>query len=72
MSQIGLKIGVPVFGDPQAEDATKIVREGIKHFHNTDVVIIDTSGRHALEGDLIKEIKDVAEISEAERAHPGP
>jgi signal recognition particle subunit SRP54 len=27
------------------------------------VVIIDTSGRHALEGDLIKEIKDVAEIA---------
>jgi signal recognition particle subunit SRP54 len=35
----------------------------MKHFHNMDVVIIDTSGRHALEGDLIKEIKDVAEIA---------
>jgi signal recognition particle subunit SRP54 len=63
LSQIGQKIGVPVFGDPQAKDATNVVREGMKHFHNTDVVIIDTSGRHALEGDLIKEIKDVAEIA---------
>jgi signal recognition particle subunit SRP54 len=63
LSQIGQKIGVPVFGDPQAKDASTIVREGMKHFHNTDVVIIDTSGRHALEDDLIKEIKDVAEIA---------
>ena len=35
----------------------------MKHFHNTDVVIIDTSGRHALEAELINEIKDVAEIA---------
>jgi signal recognition particle subunit SRP54 len=28
-----------------------------------DIIIIDTSGRHALEGDLIQEIKDVANLA---------
>ncbi|HTY46513.1 MAG TPA: signal recognition particle protein Srp54 [Methanomassiliicoccales archaeon] len=63
LRQIGEKIGVPVFGDPARKDAPGIVREGMKHFEGTDVMIIDTSGRHALEDDLIKEIKQVAEIA---------
>jgi signal recognition particle subunit SRP54 len=35
----------------------------MKEFSNLDVIIIDTSGRHALEGDLIEEIKAVAKIA---------
>ncbi len=60
LKQIGDKIGVPVFGDPSQKDAPRIVAEGMRHFEGTDVTIIDTSGRHALEGDLIEEIKRVA------------
>ena len=63
LSQIGEKIGVPIFGDREEKNATVIVRAGMAHFSNMDVVIIDTSGRHALESDLIQEIKDVAEIA---------
>ncbi len=36
-----------------------------------DIIIIDTSGRHALEEDLIQEIKDVADVAKPIRAHPG-
>jgi signal recognition particle subunit SRP54 len=63
LKQIGDKVGVPVFGDPAQKDASRIVTEGMRHFTGTDIIIIDTSGRHALEGDLIEEIKRVAEIA---------
>ena len=63
LKQIGDKVGVPVFGDPAEKDASRIVSEGMRHFSGTDIIIIDTSGRHALEGDLIEEIKRVAEIA---------
>ncbi|MDD1769487.1 MAG: signal recognition particle protein Srp54, partial [Methanomassiliicoccales archaeon] len=63
LKQIGDQVGVPVFGDPAQKDATRIVAEGMRHFEGTDVTIIDTSGRHALEADLIVEVKRVAEIA---------
>ena len=66
LQQIGEKIGVPVFGVPGEKDAAKIVAEGMRHFHNMDVKIIDTSGRHALEADLIEEIKRVADVAKAD------
>jgi tRNA pseudouridine-54 N-methylase/signal recognition particle GTPase len=58
--QLGEKIGVEVYGEQGHKNAPKIVKEGMKLFHDRDVVIIDTSGRHALEEDLIQELKEVA------------
>ncbi len=66
LKQIGEKISVPVFGMPGETDAAKIVGKGMEHFHAMDVKIIDTSGRHALEADLIAEIKRVAEVAKAD------
>jgi signal recognition particle subunit SRP54 len=66
LSQIGKKINVPVFGDPKEKDAVKIARKALKEFDGYDVIIFDTSGRHSLENDLIKEIKDVAKAVDAE------
>ena len=62
LRQIGEQIGVPVFGNQEEKDAARIVTEGMRHFEGSDIVIIDTSGRHALEKDLIDEVKKVAEI----------
>ncbi|MCU0852356.1 MAG: signal recognition particle protein Srp54 [Thermoplasmata archaeon] len=66
LSQIGKKINVPVFGDPKEKDAVKIAKKALKEFEGYDVIIFDTSGRHSLEDDLIKEIKDVAKAVDAE------
>ena len=66
LSQIGKKINVPVFGDPKEKDAVKIAKKALKEFGGYDVIIFDTSGRHSLEDDLIKEIKDVAKAVDAE------
>lgn len=63
LRQIGEKIGVPVYGDLEEKKATRIVAEGMRHFQGMDVIIVDTSGRHALEADLIEEVKQVAEIA---------
>ncbi len=66
LQQIGEQVGVPVYGRPGEKKAAKIVREGLEEFKNTDVVIIDTSGRHSLEDDLIKEIKLVGKVADAD------
>ena len=63
LRQIGEQIGVPVFGNQEEKDAARIVTEGMRHFEGSDIVIIDTSGRHALEKDLTDEVKKVAEIA---------
>lgn len=64
--QIGKKISVPVFGDPNEKSAVKIAKKALKEFDGYDVIIFDTSGRHALEPELIDEIKDVAKTVDAE------
>ena len=62
LSQIGEQIQVPVFGDSKNTNAKKVVQEGMAEFSDLDVVIVDTAGRHALDGDLIGEMKDVSNV----------
>jgi signal recognition particle subunit SRP54 len=59
------RMNIPCFGNPAVSDALAIVRDGLKDMHHTEVVIIDTQGRHALEEDLIQEIIDINAISQA-------
>jgi signal recognition particle subunit SRP54 len=59
------KINVPCIGDPDEKDARKVVREGLARARSSEVVIIDTQGRHGLEEDLIREIIDLNTISKA-------
>jgi signal recognition particle subunit SRP54 len=56
-----------VFGDPKEKSALKIAKRAMKEFEGYDVLIFDTSGRHALEADLIDEIKQVAKAVDAEQ-----
>ncbi|MDO5853209.1 MAG: signal recognition particle protein Srp54 [Thermoplasmata archaeon] len=63
LKQLGEKVNVEVYGEPGETDAAKIVEHGIEHFRDKKIVIIDTSGRHALEDDLIQEIKDIAKVA---------
>ncbi|MCQ2070441.1 MAG: signal recognition particle protein Srp54 [archaeon] len=63
LRQLGEKVGAPVYGDPNEKDAVKIVRDGLAKFADKKIRIIDTSGRHALEDDLIDEIKNIAAVA---------
>jgi len=62
LSQIGDQIQVPVFGDSKNTDASKVVSDGLKEYEDLDIVIVDTAGRHALDEDLINEMKSVSHI----------
>jgi signal recognition particle subunit SRP54 len=57
LQQLAARINVPLYGDPKAKDTVKIVVQGLKQFGEKDVVIVDTSGRHKEEQELIKEMK---------------
>ena len=57
LQQLANRINVPLYGDPRSRDPVKIVNEGLKQFGEKDVVIVDTSGRHKGEQELIKEMK---------------
>ena len=60
LNQIAEKVKVPFYGDKTEKDAVKVVKDGLNKFKRTsDVIIVDTSGRHKLEDDLIGEMKDI-------------
>ena len=60
LKQIAEKVEVPFYGDNKEKDAVKIVKDGLDKFkRSSDVIIVDTSGRHKLEDDLINEMTDI-------------
>jgi len=59
LQQLAARINVPIYGDVKSKDPIKVVREGLKQFIDKDLIIVDTSGRHKEEKDLIKEMKDL-------------
>lgn len=63
LKQIADAQNVPFFGDEKEKKAQKVVKQGLKELKDYDVIIVDTSGRHSLEDDLIAEIKGIAKIT---------
>lgn len=59
LQQLANNIGVPVFGDAKSRNAIKLGQQGLKELQKTDIVIIDTSGRHKEEKSLIEEMKQL-------------
>ena len=57
LQQLAGRLNVPIFGDPRNKNPVKVVSEGLKHFTDKDLIIVDTAGRHKEERDLIKEMK---------------
>lgn len=65
LNTLCMRINVQVYGNPDEKDALKIVREGLPSMSGNEVILIDTQGRHALEGELIQEIIDIQKIASA-------
>jgi signal recognition particle subunit SRP54 len=60
LKQIADQVKVPFYGNKKEKSAVKIVKEGINKYKRvSDVIIVDTSGRHKLEDDLIDEMTDI-------------
>ena len=66
LKQLAEQINAGFHGDPAQKDAVKIAKAGVKALASLDVLIVDSSGRHALEPDLIKEIEAVAKAIAAD------
>lgn len=63
LRQLADKIAVPVYGEPSGKLPWKVAKNGLDHFRSekSDIVIIDTAGRHRNERDLMEEMKELAE-----------
>ena len=59
LKQLAESINVPFYGEPDAKDPVALSRRGVEHFRDTEVVILDTSGRHKEETALIKEMQQI-------------
>src|SRR5437867_1349127 len=66
LAQLAEQINAAFYGEPGAKEAVKIAKAGIKALEGSDVIIVDSSGRHALEPDLIAEIEGVAKAVQAD------
>ncbi|MFQ6013238.1 MAG: signal recognition particle protein Srp54 [Thermoplasmata archaeon] len=62
LKQLAAQLGTPFYGDPKERDAIKVAKTGLKRLADQDVLIVDSSGRHALEDDLIEEIKALSRV----------
>ena len=62
LKQLADSIKVSFYGDRDEKSAVNVTRAGMKALEAAGVVIVDTSGRHALEADLIEEIKAVSKV----------
>ncbi len=55
--QLAQQLEAPFYGDSKQKNAIKVAKEGLRQLGDQDIVIVDSSGRHSLEKDLIEEIK---------------
>ena len=66
LSTLCAKVNVPCYGEPGETSADRIVERGLAALASSEVVLIDTQGRHALEKDLIDEIIRLNAITKAD------
>jgi len=62
LKQLAATVEIPVYGEPGNKKPEDIARHGLDHYRKekTDIVIIDTAGRHRNERDLMDEMKRIA------------
>jgi signal recognition particle subunit SRP54 len=54
--------GIFFYGERGNQSAPEVARNGLEAAEKYDVKIVDTAGRHALEADLIQEMKDIHSV----------
>jgi signal recognition particle subunit SRP54 len=55
-------VGIPMFGEEHEKDSPKVAAKGLEFFknQNSNVVIVDTAGRHKEEKGLIEEMRQIS------------
>jgi len=67
LSQLCERIGVAFYGESENKNAVDITTRGIAELKRYEVIIVDTAGRHALESDLILEMKAINDNARADQ-----
>ena len=67
LSQLCERIGVAFYGEPENKNAVEITTRGLIELKRYDVILVDTAGRHALETDLVLEMKAINETAKADQ-----
>ncbi len=62
LKNLAEKIGVEFYGNKNENNAIKILQEGMKECHTSDVIIIDTAGRDAFNEELLNEINSLYKV----------
>ena len=64
------KANVEVYGEENNKDSPQIVKNGLKHFENSnlDIILIDTAGRHKEEKDLLEEMTQISKAAQPDLA----
>lgn len=65
LKQNATKAKIPYFGSYTETDPVRIAQEGVEKFkkENSDLIIVDTSGRHKQEASLFEEMRQVSEVT---------
>ncbi len=63
LEQLSEDVGVPLYGDPDADDAVELAENGVEEFEeeSKDVILIDSAGRHREEEALMEEMEDLSD-----------
>ena len=64
------KANVEVYGEEKNKDSPQIVKNGLKHFENSnfDIILIDTAGRHKEEKELLEEMTQISKVTQPDLA----
>ncbi len=62
LRQLTESLSIPLYGDPDNEDALDLAKKGINKFKKQDIIIVDTAGRHKEEQDLLDEMKQISTV----------
>lgn len=66
LSQLLEGTSILVYGEPGSTDASGIVRRGLEACAASDVVIVDTAGRHQLDAELVEELEAISDLATAD------
>ena len=64
------KANIEVYGEEKNKDSPQIVKNGLKHFENSnfDIILIDTAGRHKEEKELLEEMTQISKVTQPDLA----
>ncbi len=66
LSQLCERINVAFYGERDNTNAIEITAHGVEQLKRYDVILVDTAGRHALESELVIEMKRINDVAQTD------